>query len=155
MDIEVSEEPARLVAVRRATVRMDELGAVYDSAYRAVAAAIAASDGRIAGPALGWYRGMPTDTTDVAAGFPVEGELAAGPLGDDGVEVVDLPGGRVATARYVGSYDGLGPAWGEVEEWRAAAGVDGRGDFWEVYVTEPSPEGDPAANETLLVLPLR
>ncbi len=27
--------------------------------------------------------------------------------------------------------------------------------FWEVYLTEPTPDGDPAANRTALHLPLR
>lgn len=153
MRIQEQDEPTTVAAVRRATVRMDELGSFYDTAYRQVAAAVAAVGGRIVGPAIGWYHGMPTDTADVAGGFPVTG-VALGALPGD-CDVVEIPGGRVIVGHYVGSYDGLGEAWSQVEQWRVKRGFEGRGDFWEVYVTEPSPDGDPAANETLLVLPLR
>lgn len=153
MQIDVREQPTRTVAVVRREVRMDELTAFYDTAYGEVQRAVAEAGGQVVGTAIGWYHGMPTDTVDVAAGFPVEG-LDAGPLAGR-VEVVELPGGRALVALFVGPYDGLGAAWQEVEERRAQDGTDGRGDFWEEYVTDPSPDDDPAANETLLVLPLR
>ncbi|WP_029288600.1 GyrI-like domain-containing protein [Cellulomonas sp. HZM] len=152
MDIELRDEPTRLVAVHRETVRMDELPGFYDRAYRSVVAAVQAAGGTLVGPAIGWYRGMPTDTTDVSAGFPVagldEGEVV------DGVVVEPLPGGRVAAGLHVGPYDGLRDAWMSLEDWRRAHGVTPRGDFWEVYLTDPSPDGDPGLNETLVVLPL-
>lgn len=151
MDVDVRMQPTRTVAVVRRPVRTDELAAFYDTAYGEVARTVGEAGARIVGPAIGWYHGMPTDTVDVAAGFPVEG-VAPGPLGGR-VEVVELPGGPALVGLFVGPYDDLGAAWGEVEARRAEHGRDGRGDFWEEYVTEPSPDGDPARNETLLVLP--
>lgn len=152
MDVARETVPDHVVAVVRRTVRMDELTAFYDSAYGAVARAVAETGGTLSGPALGWYHGMPAETVDVAAGFSVTGP-DRGPL-RDGVEVVHIPGGEAVVATYVGPYDGLGGAWGEVQRWAAANGVDGRGDFWEEYVTEPSPQGDPTKNITRMVLPL-
>lgn len=150
MDITLQDEGTRLVAVRRAAVPMAELPGFFDTAYRTVARAVPAVGGTILGPAIGWYHGMPAETIDVSAGFPVTG-AAAGPLGDD-VEVVELPGGRALVASYLGSYEGLGDAWGEM----MAAADDRalRGDMWEEYVNEPDPGGDPDANEVRLVLPL-
>lgn len=155
MEITETEEPSRLVAVVRATVRMDELPAFYDSAYRAVGAAIGESAGTLVGPAFGWYFGMPTDTVHLAAGFPVEG-LPVGPVAGDGhdVQVIEQPGGRAFSALFVGPYDDLASAWQDVEAWRAERGDPGRGDFWEEYISDPSPEGDPNKNETRLVLPV-
>ncbi|GCE76877.1 GyrI-like domain-containing protein [Cellulomonas biazotea] len=152
MEIDVREQPTRTVAVVRREVRMDELAAFYDTAYGEVARAVGEAGARIAGPALGWYHGMPAETVDVAAGFPVEG-VEVGPL-EGRVEVVEIAGGRSLVALFVGPYDDLGAAWQEVEARRAQDGTDGRGDFWEEYVTDPSPDGDPSRNETLLVLPL-
>lgn len=152
MDITLTEEPTLLAALVRRTVPMDALTEFYDTAYSQVVAALTAAGGAPAGAAFGWYHGMPTDTVDVAAGFPVHG-LPPGSLTDE-VEVVEIPGGRSLVADYEGPYDGLAGAWQSVEEHRAAAGLAARGDFLEVYVTEPSPGGDPARNRTRLVLPL-
>jgi len=69
--------------------------------------------------------------------------------------VVEIAGGPAITAEYQGGYDGLPDAWAEVEEYRAGRDLAVRGDFLEEYVTEPTPDGDPALNRTRLVLPLR
>lgn len=150
MDITLQEEGTRLVAVRRVAVPMAELPGFFDTAYRVVERAVSAAGGVIHDPAIGWYRGMPTETIDVSAGFPVTG-VDAGPVGDD-VEVVELPGGRALVANYLGSYEGLEDAWGEL---MAAAGDRAlRGDMWEEYLNDPDPGDDPDANEVRLVLPL-
>lgn len=151
MDIERVELPGTTIAVVRQTVRMDELPAFYDQAYGRVVQALTAAGVAPAGPALGWYAGMPTDTVDVAAGFAVPD--GSGPL--EGVDTLDLPASAAVVGTYTGPYDGLADAWGEVVAWAGRHGAAGRGDFWEEYVTEPSPDGDPAANVTRLVLPLR
>jgi len=153
MNIAISDEPARLVAVVRRTVPMAELTEFYDTAFTQIFAALGAAGATPAGPALGWYHGMPTDTIDIAAGFPVTG-ATPGPL-DGEVEVVEIPGGPAITAEYQGGYDGLPDAWAEVEEYRAGRDLAARDDFLEEYVTEPTPDGDPALNRTRLVLPLR
>ncbi|ROS75421.1 GyrI-like domain-containing protein [Cellulomonas sp. PhB143] len=152
MDIEIVDEPTLAVAVRRATLPMDQLRGFFDSAFGAVAAAVGSSDGQIAGPALSWHARMPAETVELAGGFPVSG-LAPGPLAD-GVEVIEIAGGRAAMATYVGPYEGLGAAWETVIGWAAARSETRRGDLTEIYLTQPVPGGDPAANETCLVLPL-
>lgn len=152
MDIEIVDEPAIVAAVRREEFPMSEMRNFYDSAYRAVAEAIGSSAGSIHGAAIGWYSRMPSDTADVAAGFAVEG-LPIGPV-SDGVEVTELPGGRAAVYTAVGPYEKLGESWQALAEWVSSQGETPRGDFAEYYVTEPTPDGDPNANVTRLVLPL-
>ncbi|BDZ41926.1 hypothetical protein GCM10025865_12250 [Paraoerskovia sediminicola] len=152
LDISIIDEPTVTVAAHRAVVPMSEIRGFYDGAYSAVARALGSSGGQIAGPALAWYARMPAETADVAAAFPVDG-LEDGPLGDD-VEVMEIVGGRAATLTLVGSYDGLPDAWGALMGWVADHGETARGDFTEIYLTEPDPDGDPEANQTRLVLPL-
>ena len=55
---------------------------------------------------------------------------------------------------HVGSYDGLPGAWAELRTWFTANAAEMRGDFLEVYVTDPSEVADPSLNETRLVLPI-
>ncbi len=65
---------------------------------------------------------------------------------------VERPGGRALVTEHAGSYDGLGGAWAELASAVVARGWQGRDDFWEEYLTEPT--GDPSALRTRLVMPL-
>jgi effector-binding domain-containing protein len=51
---------------------------------------------------------------------------------------------------HVGAFDGLGESWGRLGEWIGAQGLIPGADMWEVYVTEPSPDMDPADLRTEL-----
>jgi effector-binding domain-containing protein len=62
-----------------------------------------------------------------------------------------LPAGRIAIISHLGSYDGLGDAWGRFMQAVADSGNQPALPFWEIYVTEPSPEADPATMRTDLV----
>ncbi len=152
MDIELAQVPDLTLAVVRGRVPFAELPAFYDSAYTAVAAALAAAGSPPSGSAYGWYAAMPTSDVDLAAGF---GAPVGTPLDDERVELQTIPGGSAVVATFVGPYDQLTAAWQQVESWRATtnAGTP-RGDFYEEYVTEPSPDGDPSQNVTRLVLPV-
>ncbi|GEA83182.1 MAG: GyrI-like domain-containing protein [Cellulomonas sp.] len=149
MEIEQVELTTTTAAVVRERVRMDELAAFYDRAYGQVAAALGAAGVEPQGPAIGWYAQMPAADVDVAAGFAVPSDAAV-----DGVELLTMSGGPAAIGTYQGPYDGLGDAWSILVAWCAERGLQGRGDFWEEYVTDPDPDGDPSQNVTRLVLPL-
>lgn len=157
MDIETVIEPPRLVAVVRRTVPMAELKGFYDSVYGEVIDALGTAGHVPRGPALGWLHHHGTfEELDIAAGFPVEG-IEVGPLTPGveltrEVEVVEIPGGRALVAEHVGPYDGLPDAWQALESHREAAGLTSRGDTVEEYLTEPTPDGDPALNRSRLVM---
>ena len=152
MDISVEDEPTVFVAVLRERVAMDAFPAFYDRAYRVVVEEVAAAGLAITGPAFGWYRDMPTDSVDLAAGFGVGADTPRA-LGG-GVEVVQLPGGPAAVGVHVGTYDDLPAAWDELSTWSSQHAVTMRGDFLEVYVTDPSEVAEASLNETRLVLPI-
>ena len=149
MDIEQVELPTTTVAVVHERVPMDALSAFYDRAYRQVQQALGAAGVPPTGPAIGWYGEMPSDTADVAAGFAVPPDAVV-----DGLELLTLAGGSAVVGVHRGPYDRLPDAWSTVVAWCREQGVQGRGDFWEEYVTDPDPGGDPEQNVTRLVLPL-
>jgi effector-binding domain-containing protein len=98
---EVVDVPEQRVATVRRVVPMAELPGFFGEAFHAVAAAVEAGGGAIAGPPFGAYYSMPTETVDVAAGFPV-----AGWDGDAGeVTVHARAGGRAVVTVHVGPYD--------------------------------------------------
>ncbi len=145
----VEIEPVDLAVIRE-VVPMDAMAAFYDRSYAALAEAVPRQGRRLVGPAYGVTFSMPTDTIDLAAGFPVDQPVTA----DGVVSPLTLPGGRAARYSHRGSYDGLGDAYGRLFAWIDGQGLTPGPLMWEVYVTEPSPEADPDSMVTELTVTL-
>lgn len=149
-DIRITElEPARCITIRE-TVAFADMVPFFDRAFTALAGALAEQGLTPVGAPYARYYGQPTDTIDIEAGIAVVEE----PSASDTVSAGSLPGGRAATATMSGSYDGLGAAWGAMFEWIQARGESPADTMWEVYVTEPTPDMDPAELRTELYWPL-
>ncbi|WP_231750417.1 MULTISPECIES: GyrI-like domain-containing protein [unclassified Dietzia] len=152
--------PAVPTAVVRATaVPMATIAQFFDTAFPALFAA----DVRPAGAAFALYTRIaeePEPHADLEVGFPLAEPLPdqhAGEPEEGAMRVVasELPAGEVAATSHLGSYDGLGEAW---QEFMGEIGSLGRAPatpFWESYVTEPSPDIDPATLRTDLFCPVR
>jgi effector-binding domain-containing protein len=65
-----------------------------------------------------------------------------------------LPAATVARTGYHGAYEGLGPAWAELNAWITAEGHTPGPDLWECYVAGPESSPDPASWRTELDRPL-
>lgn len=149
VQVQLVRIPSETVAVVRREIPRETLPTFFDEAFGRVAGVLPEAGGEISGPRFGWYHGLPTTTVDVAAGFPVAGDVH-GP--DGGVVVTERPGGRALVAVHVGPYEGITKTWREVEAWVEEYSLGVRGDSWEEYLTEP--EGDPTTWRTRVVLPL-
>lgn len=136
-------DAVRVAAVRE-TVALEELTGFYDRAYRTVMQVLGGQGISPAGPALGAYFGAPSETVDVAAGFPVSGRVT--PEGE--VRLVELPAGRVAEIIHRGSYDTLAQTYQALEDWVRSEGLVPGEITWESYETMPTPEADPATMRT-------
>ena len=126
---------------------MAEVATFFDRSFATLGSALEAQGIAPTGPAFARYAGPPGDTADLEVGFPVEGTVA--PEGD--VRPGSLPAGRVASLVHAGGYDQLGGSWARLGAWIAEQGLTPGPDLWEVYVTEPNPEMDPADLRTELV----
>jgi len=128
----------------RRIVPAKDISSFFDMAYTAVVQEIQKQGGSIAGPAYARYFSIPGETFDLEAGFPtVQAITATADL------VVDaLPAGRAARAVHFGSYDGLPEAWQQLDSWIQQRGLTRTGPMWEVYVTMPTPDADPADMRT-------
>lgn len=154
MDVQVEQVENQSVAFIRRVIATDEMTELFDSSFGAVAEAVAEAGGQITGPPFGWYQGMPSDTVDVAAGFPVDG-VVAGAIPGSEVVVEERVGGQAVVAMHVGSYDGLSDTYAEVMAWMEDNDLVSRDDMWEEYLTDPGEEPDPSNWQTRLVLPVR
>lgn len=143
-------DPADLVVIRD-EVPLAELPAFYDASFSRLPDAIAAAGRRITGPARGITYAMPGETVEIGAAFPIDGDFPAA----DGVTGERSPGGRAARYTHRGSYDLLPQVYAAVFDWIDRQGLHPGALCWENYVTEPTPEMDPADLITEVVVPLR
>jgi effector-binding domain-containing protein len=137
-------------AVVRGTISAEEVADFFDRSFSVLGEAMAAQGVTATGPAFGLYRGIPDETMDLEVGFPTDRAIEP----DGAAEAGERPGGRVARLLYAGSFDGLSEAWQRLGGWIAEQGLTPGETYWEVYVTEPSPEMDPAALRTELNWPV-
>lgn len=138
-------------AVVRQRLPMSELTAFFDRVFDAVMTAAQEQEIAVTGPPFAMYFGTPSDTVDVAAGFPTGGVISET---SGGVVPFELPGGRAVQVVHVGPYDRLGEAYERVTSWMGEQGLAPANAMWETYLTEPTPDGDPAANQTLITWPV-
>lgn len=152
------------VVVRANDVPMATISGLFDAVFGRAFPAAFAQGLQPAGPAFALYTRLtdgPDPVADVEIGFPLDGplfeQLDDDPVEVDGLRVVAsaLPAGDIAVTSYIGGFDGLGAAWGallgEIGAMGRAPGVP----FWESYVTEPSPDMDPATLRTDLYCVVR
>lgn len=136
--------PAHAFIASRETVATDELPAYFDRTYPLLIDVLAAVGAHPAGPARAYYFSPLTDTVDLAAAFPLHPEQVAAVEAAHPELVHHVPECRAFTTRHHGSYDKLGETWQELTEAVRESGRQAGPVYWETYVTEPSPEADPA-----------
>lgn len=134
----VTAEPVT-TAVVKGTIPTDEVRDFFDRSFAVLGEALQTQSVTPTGPAYGLYHGIPDETMDLEVGFPTDRAIEA----DGSAEAGELPGGRVARVVHAGSFDALGGAWQRLGEWVAAQGLTPADTYWEVYLTEPSPDMDP------------
>ena len=142
--------------VRVSDVTQDDVAPLFDAAFGAMFPALAAVGQSPAGAPFALYPRAADDWSrfDIEIGVPLHSPLAdtiAAPTADGrnlAVEPSELPAGKVASKLHQGGYDGLGPAWKQFTDEIVAAGHTPAMPCWEVYLTEPTPEADPADTRT-------
>ena len=133
-------------AVICAVVPVDELAGFFDHSFARLAAVISDQEVPIVSPAFALYHGPPTDTADLEVGFVTESAVQA----DNDVHAGSLPSGPLARTIHSGGYDELGSSWQRLRSWIDERSLVPGRDLWEVYVTEPSPDMNPADLRTEL-----
>ncbi len=146
----VIELPTQPTAVVRATVPMQELPAFFSRAYGSVMAALGAQGLTPVGGPFAYYLGMPTETVQVEAGFPIAQPIA--PSSD--VVASGLPGGKVATVVHVGPYEALPATYDRLTAWARERGLQMADSMWEVYYSDPEKEPDPSTWRTGVYWPV-
>ena len=156
--VELEARPTAAVRIRQPMAELDLAGA-FDRSLPLVAEQIATAGGSIVGPSYGRYHQFGPDVVDVEIGFPVE----AAPSGLRPLEAVspgevglsELPGGPVARAVHLGSYDDMSGTYDALHEWiHAQPGFDDGAGPWESYIDMPRDMADPSGARTEVIWPL-
>lgn len=142
---------AQPAAVMTATVPATGIGAWLAEVYSTLARVMTEQGAYPAGPPFARYRPLAGGRFAVEAGFPVGTVIDA----DGPVQPARLPGGLVARTVHTGPYDELAPAYEALAAWVRDHGGEVAGDPWEVYLTDPASDPDPAAWRTEVVQPYR
>lgn len=152
----LAAEAVPTAVVRAANVPMATIGEFFDAAFGKAFPALFATGMTPVAAAFALYTRTtegPEAEVDLELGFPLVAPLAdqpGRPADDDELRVVrsELPAGEVAVTSYIGPYDGLGEAWAQLMGEVRAMGRAPATPFWEMYVTEPSPDMDPTTLRT-------
>ena len=146
----VVELETRDTAVVRATVALAELPAFFARAFPAVLTVLATEDIEPVGPPFAWYAGPPTDEVTLEAGFVVPHRIE--PVGE--VVASHLPGGRVVSAVHVGPYSTMTATYDRMRAWILEHRLIPTMPMWEVYLTDPGADPNPATWRTEICWPL-
>jgi effector-binding domain-containing protein len=144
--VHLTEQP---VAVVRERVPMTSLTEFFGRAFGTVMGAAQMQGAALAGPPFALYRGVPGDTVDVEAGFPVSGNFKE----TDGVSRDVLPETDALEALHIGPYDTLQETYGGIQQQMEAEGLRPSDMMWEYYLSDPDKEPDPAKWQTRVVWP--
>jgi effector-binding domain-containing protein len=150
-DVHTETREEQATAASSATLTVPEIPAWLATTYEAVARVLAGQGSRPAGPPFARYRQIPGEQFEAEAGFPVAAAIER----EGDVHPSSLPGGTVATTMHVGPYDTMEPAYAALASWVAEHDGEPRGDAWEVYLSDPVEEPDPAIWRTEIVQPYR
>ena len=150
LKVEVLQVPAQPTLSTRLRVPSRELGEKLSELLPAVFA-YALNRGLGPGRPFVRYHGEENDVLDVEAGVPVD---APGD-GEDDIRPGALPACEVAVLLHEGAHQLLRSAHADLAQWATENGKTSASGAWEVYITDPADDPDPASWKTKIYLPLR
>lgn len=152
-DIHAEVKQSQVTAVARSTLAVAEFGPWLGKVYPAVVEALVTRQAGPAGPPFARFHRLADGRFEVEAGFPASRPFEAADFENGEVVPSELPGGQVAVTMHAGSYDQIEPAYQAVAAWVTEHGGEPAGDPWEVYLSGPPTEPDPANWLTQVVQP--
>jgi effector-binding domain-containing protein len=149
-EFSLMERAPQPTAVVRSTIAVAEIPRFLGHAYEAVARVLASQGITPVGEPFAYYKGVPTTTIELEAGFPVA--VPCVPSGE--VVASELPGGTIATGTHVGPYDTMVETYQRLTTWINAQGLVLGGAMWETYLSDPQQEPDATKWRTEIFWPV-
>ena len=146
--IEIKSVRAKEAASVREAIPRDDITESLGRMYRAVYDAINKQGIKPSGAPFARYHAFGS-VVDLEAGLPVERPIQV----DGNVKPSQLPGGPAAVAVHAGPYEGLVNTYNAIEAWMKDTGRTATGGPWEIYLTDPTSEPNPARWLTQIIWP--
>ena len=135
----------------REEVSENDLAEAMGRMFQTVTAALREQGVEPASPPFARYHAV-GEIVDLEAGVIVTDPIE--PSGE--VKAGELPAGPAAIAVHTGSYESLGATHAAMRHWLETNPTqEANGGPWELYVTDPSDEPDPAKWMTEVIFPLK
>jgi effector-binding domain-containing protein len=150
MKIEIVDVPHMNVIFAKATCKHSEIGQTLSHLFPKVANYMGASGAAMAGAPFCRYTAWRDEECDIEGGCPIveslpgEGAVLSGTIGNC----------RAVRAEYVGPYDGLSRAHEACRNYMAENGLVFADHPFEIYITDPNKEPDPAKYITHVYWPV-
>lgn len=144
----VTRDKQHAVVVRE-VVAMNAMQECFGRAFGQTMGAAQAQGRQIVGMPFGMYFGVPTDSVDVAAGFPIDAPVTA----DSTTQPIELPGGKAVEMLHIGTYDSVGESYNKIMQFMGEHHLTPSTVMWESYLNEPDP-AHPEAAQTLITWPV-
>ncbi len=148
LEVEITEarpQPAAVVKLKQ--VKMEDIAESMEGIYPKVMAYLQKEGIQPAGPPFALYEGEDPGIMDMDVGFPLREPVK----GEGDVEPGALPGGKVAATWHIGPYETIGETWSALDAWIKENGHTPAGPGWELYMTDPQQEPDPAKWRTQIL----
>jgi effector-binding domain-containing protein len=132
-DVVLKDVPSMLVAAKRVTIPTnDQVPAYLGPAFDATYAMVKRSGAGEAGPCIAiWHQPASVLANEVVdAVVPIERKVG----GSEGVDVYELPAGRVVSVVHEGLFEGMAGGHAALLSWVEANGYEMAGTYREVYV---------------------
>jgi AraC family transcriptional regulator len=143
--------PAQPAAVVRQTTTPAELAGDLGQLLERVLQHAISAGAAPAGPPFTRYLRMDDHSVEIETGFPLDRAVPGG----DGVQAVELPATDAVVARHIGPYDQLPATYAAATTFAGQLGRSPSEAPWEVYLTDPGEQPDPARWVTEVYLPVR
>jgi effector-binding domain-containing protein len=147
---EIRHVPRQDAAVILQSCPPDGISAAMGPALGRVFESVGRAGGVPAGPVFARYLSFSDERIDFECGIVVQAPFA----GDGEVHASDLGGCEAAVGVHVGPYETLQETYAAMEAWIAEQGRQPGPVMWEIYLTDPESEPDPARWRTEVVWPV-
>ena len=145
--IEVKDVAAQKALTIKVTVPSSAIGQKMGELYGKLFGHLGASGIQPAGaPFAVYYTYDPNGNSEFEVGVPVN----ASTPGTDEIKFKEYPAMKVISTLHVGSYDKVGPVYEALKKYATDNKIETLPGSWEIYMTDPSQESDPAKYQTLI-----
>ncbi len=133
------------------TTTPDGIAKVYENAYLMIGAFMAEHGLEKEAAPVGIYHSYSDSLVILEAGIPVAKAVEV----PDGMNMLEIPPTRVASATHVGSWETIGETHEAIDQWIEENGAEMNGYPWHVYFNTLEEAGDPSRLYTQVHYPIK